>query len=97
MANYRLSKTAKEDLIRIHLYGVEKFGMMQADKYFNSFFDYFEMIANNPFSFQSVEYIRTGYRRCPCGVDTIYFRLKDNTVEIMSIVGRQDLDKKINQ
>ena len=52
MANYKLSNAAKEDLIRIHHFGVEKFGIRQADKYFNSFFDYFEMISNNPFSFE---------------------------------------------
>ena len=44
MAEYRLSNAAKEDLIRIHHFGVEKFGMIQADKYFDSFFDYFEKI-----------------------------------------------------
>jgi len=27
MAKYRLSQGAKEDLIRIHHYGVQKFGM----------------------------------------------------------------------
>jgi hypothetical protein len=37
MANYKLSNIAKEDLIRIHHFGVEKFGMNQDDKYFNIF------------------------------------------------------------
>ena len=41
MATYKLSNEAKEDLIRIHQYGIEKFGEAQADKYFDSFFDYF--------------------------------------------------------
>tara|TARA_Y100000815_G_C13344924_1_gene501663 strand:- start:3144 stop:3299 length:156 start_codon:yes stop_codon:yes gene_type:complete len=49
MANYILSNVAKEDLIRIHQYGIQRFGMQQADKYFYSFFDYFEAIAKNPF------------------------------------------------
>jgi len=91
MPDYRLSNSAKEDLIRIHHFGVEKFGINQADKYFNSFFDYFEVIAQRPFSFESVDYIRKGYRRCPCGSDTIYYRINDNIVEIMAIVGMQDL------
>ncbi|MFT6872524.1 MAG: toxin ParE1/3/4 [Roseivirga sp.] len=95
MAKYRLSIEAKNDLIRIHQYGVEKFGMAQADSYFGSFFEYFDLIAENPFSFESVDYIRKGYRRCPCGVDSIYYRLKDNLVEIMAIVGRQDLNNKL--
>jgi toxin ParE1/3/4 len=91
MAEYRLSNAAKEDLIRIHHFGVEKFGITLADKYFDSFFDYFEIIAQRPFSFESVDYIKKGYRRCPCGSDTIYYRINDNMVEIMAIVGMQDL------
>jgi len=91
MAEYRLSNEAKEDLIRIHHFGVEKFGITQADKYFNAFFDYFEIIAQRPFSFESVDYIKKGYRRCPCGSDTIYYRINDNLVEIMAIVGMQDV------
>ncbi len=91
MADYRLSNTAKEDLIRIHHFGVQKFGITQADKYFELFFDYFEIIAQRPFSFESVDYIKEGYRRCPCGSDTIYYRINDNMVEIMAIVGMQDL------
>ncbi len=93
MAEYRLSNAAKEDLIRIHHFGVKKFGIAQADKYFDSFFDYFEIIAEMPFAFESVDYIRAGYRRCPCGSDTIYFRINGSMVEIMAIVGMQDLKK----
>jgi toxin ParE1/3/4 len=92
MANYKLSNEAKDDLIRIHHYGVEKFGISQADKYFNAFFDYFEIIAQRPYSFESVDYIKKGYRRCVCGVDSIFFRIENETVEIMAIIGRQDLN-----
>lgn len=91
MAEYRLSNAAKEDLIRIHHFGVKKFGITQADKYFYTFFDYFDIITERPFSFESVDYIKVGYRRCPCGSDTIYYRINDNLVEIMAIVGMQDL------
>ena len=34
MNKYRLSNVAKEDLIRIHNYGVHQFGKVQADKNF---------------------------------------------------------------
>ena len=37
MAKYRLSKEAREDLIRIHQYGGQRFGIDQADAYFYSF------------------------------------------------------------
>ena len=91
MAKYKLSNAAKEDLIRIHHYGIEKFGLAQADKYFNSFFDYFNIIAQQPFSFESVDFIKTGYRRCSCGSDSIYYKINDDLVEIMAVIGRQDL------
>jgi len=91
MSKYKLSNEAKEDLIRIHQYGVRKFGMSQADKYYNSFFEYFNIIAQRPFSFESVDYIKAGYRRCVCGSDSIYYKVNGDTVEIMAIVGMQDL------
>jgi len=95
MAKYRLSNEAKNDLIRIHHYGVEKFGMTQADKYFESFFEYFDIIAERPYSFESVEYVRKDYRRCVCGIDSIYFKVNKDIIEIMAIVGRQDLNEKL--
>lgn len=95
MAQYKLSEEAKNDLIRIHHYGVEKFGLTQADQYFESFFEYFDLIARQPFSFESVDYIKKGYRRCVCGIDSIYYKINGNQVEIMAIVGRQDLSEKL--
>ena len=91
MANYKLSNVAKEDLIRIHHYGAKQFGIKQADKYFESFFVHFERIAENPLSFESVDFIKPGYRRCICSVDSIFFKLNEDYVEIMTIIGRQEL------
>lgn len=95
MAKYRLSNEAKNDLIRIHHYGVEKFGMTQADKYFESFFEYFDIISQRPYYFELVEYIKKDYRRCVCGADSIYFKVNKNIIDIMAIVGRQDLNEKL--
>ena len=91
MTKYRLSNDAKDDLVRIHRYGIKKFGGQQADKYFETFFEYFDIIAKSPYSFESVEYIKKGYRRCVCGSDSIYFKINNDKVDIMAIVGKQDL------
>ena len=96
MANYKISNAAKEDLIRIHQYGIQQFGMKQADKYFESFFDHFKSISKNPYAYQSVGNIRSGYYRCVNGSDSIYFRINKNTVEIMAIIGRQDINNIFN-
>ena len=95
MAKYKLSNVAKEDLIRIHQYGAKQFGLKQADTYFDLFFEHFERIAENPLSFEAVDFIKPGYRRCVCGVDSIYYRMTADSVEIMTIIGRQDLHQLI--
>ncbi len=95
MAKYRLSNAAKEDLIRKHQFGVSQFGLKQADKYFNTLFDYFETIAKNSFAFQSVNHIKTGYRRCVCRVHSIYYKVNGDIVDIMTIIGRRDLTNKL--
>lgn len=66
--------------------------MRQADKYFNTFFQYFDIIARQPLSFEAADFIKSGYRRCTCGSDSIYYKInpRDGIVEIMSIAGRQD-------
>ena len=64
--------------------------MKQADKYFESFFEYYDIIAQRPFSFESIDYISKDYRRCVCGTDSIYFKVNEDIIEIMAIVGRQN-------
>jgi toxin ParE1/3/4 len=39
-----------------------------------------------------VNHIRHGYRRCVCGVDSIFYKINEEDVEIMAIVGRQNLN-----
>ncbi|EDZ65316.1 hypothetical protein NOC27_1994 [Nitrosococcus oceani AFC27] len=36
--------------------------------------------------------LRAGYRRSVCGSDSVYYRIVGETVEIMAIIGRQDLE-----
>ena len=48
-----------------------------------------------PYLYQAVDYIREGYRRSVCGVDSIYYRVAGDTVEIMNILGRQDTDEAL--
>lgn len=96
MSNYKISNVAKEDLIRIYKFGVANFGTAKADVYFNQFFDYFKIISESPFSFESVSYIRENYRRCVCGSDSIYYKISpEGIVEIMTIIGKQDLQQNL--
>ena len=89
--NYKLSLEAKEDLRRIYSYGFRNWGEEQADKYYFALFENFELIAKNPLMYQPVDHIRKGYRRIVSGVDTIYFRIDKGSVEIMTVIGQQDI------
>lgn len=93
MATYRLTENAKEDLRRIYRRGLREYGEAQADQYYNALFDRFEQIAEQPFLYPAVDDIREGYRRSVCGVDSIYYRIEGETVEIMAIIGRQDVEE----
>jgi len=93
MGTYRLSENAREDLRRIYRRGLREYGEAQADEYYNALFDRFEQIAEQPFLYPAVDDIREGYRRSVCGVDSIYYRIEGGMVEIMAIIGRQDLEE----
>ena len=93
MASYKLSQAAKSDLREIYRYGLLEYGEKQADRYYKDFFARFEQIAENPLLYPAVDHIREGYRRGVCGVHSIYYRIDNDTVEIMRLLGRQDTSK----
>ena len=94
MRNYRLSEQAKIDLGRIYWRGVQQYGETQAERYYEALTQRFEEIGEAPYKYQAVEHIREGYRRSVCGVDNIYYRITEH-VEIMRILGRQDVDETL--
>ncbi|MCB1466199.1 MAG: type II toxin-antitoxin system RelE/ParE family toxin [Rhizobiaceae bacterium] len=95
MAEYKLNDAAKQDLARIYRRGLERHGEAQADRYYYAFFRRFDQIAEQPFLYQAVEHIKSGYRRSVCGQESIYYRVVDGVPEIMRILGRQDLSSEL--
>jgi len=93
MPEYRLTQQAEDDLFRIALYGIDRFGPEQTRKYYNELVGRLANIAENPERYALVEHIRRGYRRSVCGVHSIYFRPIKEGVEIVRILGQQSLDQ----
>lgn len=93
VTHYKLSKEAKIDLAHIYWHGVNLFGTLQAEHYYMDLFQRFDEIASAPFKYPAVDHIREGYRRSVCGVDSIYYRITDNVVEVMRVLGRQGVKK----
>lgn len=96
MGKYRLSQSADEDFESIFEYGIDTFGLNQALKYQNRLKQRFDELAEQPYLFQAVDDICEGYRRSVCGVHAIYYRIDGQDVEIMRVLGRQDIRKSFD-
>jgi len=51
------------DLERLYEYGLLSFGLDQADRHYDALIDRFSELAQTPHLWQSVDPIRSGYRR----------------------------------
>ena len=91
MAEYMLAEQASEDLIAIAIYGDEKYGIAQSNKYRDQLKQRFTLLAKHPLQYPAVDHVRPGYRRSICGAHSIFFRIDGAMVEIIRILGRQDL------
>ena len=89
---YKLSEDAEANLTEIYAHGLRNWGEAAADRYYYALIARFEEIAEQPYLYPSVDFIRKGYRRSVCGVDSIYYRVGKDMVEIMAILGSQDTD-----
>ena len=90
MYKYKLSLEAEEDIIRIFEYGFHRFGLNQANNYYDMLFEYFNTIASDPLMFPETIKNNRKYRFCVCGVDTIFYKINVDAIEIMAIIGRQN-------
>ena len=77
---------------RIYRCGFDTYGEEKADLYYAALFDRFDELVEQPLLYPAVEEVRVGYRRSVCGTDSIYYRIEGETVEIMAIIGQQDID-----
>ena len=90
MYSYRLSFEGEEDVVRIFEFGLARFGLPRAIIYYDMLFECFTKITSNPFMFPVVTKYKDIERFCVCGVDTIYYNIKGDEIEIITIIGRQD-------
>ena len=95
MASYRLSDEALADLDRLYLHGILTFGLRQADAYFDAMVARFQDIADQPERYPAVDHIRQGYRRSVFRSHSIYYRVADDEVAIIRILGQQDIQEAL--
>ena len=95
MVKYVLSESAKSDLKNIYRFGYDRFGEQQAESYFNGLIAYFDEITKSPLQFQRVPEVGIGYHRCVYISESIYFRIENDRIEIMAVIGRQDTSTRL--
>ena len=91
MAGYRLSEKAIRDLDRLYEFGIEQFGLEQADRYFEGLVVRFQEIARNPRLSPAVEHIYPGLRRSVYFSHSIYYLIDASSIQIVRILGREDV------
>ena len=92
-----ISKKAVSDLEEIWLYTVEKWSVEQADRYYNLIFDEINYICKNNSAGKSMEHIRKGYRASKVKSHLIFYRVLNNTIEVIRILHeRMDIENRLN-
>jgi len=89
---HRLVLTVEADQALDALYndGYQAWGEVQADKYYDAILTHFDVLCDNPYLFRAVDEIREGYRRSVCGKHSIFYRIVNDTVEIMGLVRHEN-------
>ena len=90
MTCYKLALAADRDLELIWFFGLQRFGVEQADCYYYELMCHFDDLAEQPLSYPAVDHIREGYRRSICGVHSVFYKFCGDHVEIMRIIGQQN-------
>lgn len=95
MVEYVLSESAKTDLKNIYQYGFNRFGENQAERYYDGLIACFEEIVKNPHQFQRVPEVGHDFHRCVFFSENIYFRIANQRIEIMAIIGSKDISTRL--
>lgn len=91
MRRIELTTDAERDLITIYLYGVERFGVVQADRYMQLLSQKMEIAAENPSFGVDYAFVREGLRRYESISHAIYFRVTSTGILVLRILhGKMD-------
>ena len=91
-----ITKKAVSDLEEIWLYTVEKWSAEQADRYYNLIFDEINYICKNNTAGKSMGHVRKGYRASKVKSHLIFYRVINDTVEVIRILHEQmDIENRL--
>ena len=94
---YVITKKAIADLEEIWLYTAGTWSVTQADRYYSLIVDEIGYICKNPATGHSMDHVRKGYRASKVKSHLIFYRVINDTVEIIRILHeRMDIDSRLS-
>ncbi len=90
MANYVLSKLARQDIISIRDYTMDTWGQEQVSKYLSQLEQRFEWLAENEKSGKKRDEVKEGYRSYPEGRHVIFYLIRESGIEVISILHQSE-------
>ena len=97
MKQIEITNDAEQGLIDIYLYGVEHFGLSQAERYLESLYAKMSVAAEHPGFGVDYGFVREGLRRIESQSHAIYFRPSTEGIRILRILsGRMDPNRHLS-
>jgi toxin ParE1/3/4 len=94
---FTITQKAVYDLEDIWYYTFQNWSVEQADRYHHLIFEEIRYIRSNPKSGRSIEQIRKGYRVTKVKSHLIFYRVINDTIEIIRILHeRMDIENRLN-
>lgn len=91
-----LSPRALDDLDDIWVFGAERWGPTQAERYLRQLNAAIETVSEDPRCGRPCDDIRPGYAKFKAGSHTLFFRLVGGEVEVVRILhSRMDFDRHL--
>lgn len=91
MNSFRLTRRAEQDLYDIFLYGYERFGIAQADRYASDMEVCFQLLADNPRLGRETKAIAPGVRRHEHGAHVILYEESGTGVLILAVLHKKSV------
>jgi toxin ParE1/3/4 len=95
MADYNLSSKAEFDLTVMYEFGISKFGLLQAQKYFFEMHDTFELLSTNRDLGRDASQYINELKRVTFKSHTLFYMISTDTVFIVRVLS-QKMDYEFN-
>jgi toxin ParE1/3/4 len=89
MADYKLSSKAEFDLTVMYEFGISKFGLLQAQKYFFEMHDTFELLSTNRDLGRDASQYINELKRFTFKSHTLFYMISTDTVFIVRVLSQK--------